>query len=126
MSETYKLKGKVIQKDEPQEFSSGFTKQEFVVEVEDGKYPQPTKLECVKDKTALLDDVSIGEKVTATFDIRGNEHNGKYYVNLNCWKLEKEGGEQKQKQDAPAPAAAPAVGPSDADPEDEDDSSIPF
>ena len=101
MSETFKLTGKVILKGEVKEFSSGFTKQEFVVEVEDGKYPQPTKLECVKDKTALLDDVHVGNTVTAFFNIRGNEHNDNYYVNLQCWKLDKE-GQREQRKDEPA------------------------
>jgi len=30
--------------------------------------------------------------VKVSFDIRGNEYNGKYYVNLSCWKLEGGGG----------------------------------
>ena len=38
-----------------QTFNSGFTKREFVVQVEDGNYPQMIKFECVKEKTSLTD-----------------------------------------------------------------------
>ncbi|MFV1996356.1 MAG: DUF3127 domain-containing protein, partial [Verrucomicrobiales bacterium] len=74
-----------------QSFDSGFSKREFVVEVEDGKYPQMVKFEAVKDKTSLTDGLSVGDRVKVFFDIRGNEYNGRYYVNLNAWKLEKAG-----------------------------------
>lgn len=78
--------------DEVQTFASGFTKREFVVEVEDGKYPQMIKFECLKDKTALTDGFQVGDKLRVHFDIRGNEYNGRFFVNLNAWKLEKQGG----------------------------------
>ena len=69
-------------------FASGFTKREFVIEIPDGKYPQMVKFEVVRDKINQLDQVSIGDEVKVTFDIRGNEYKGRYYVNLNAWKIE--------------------------------------
>jgi hypothetical protein len=45
----------------------------------------------VKEKTALIDEFQIGDPVKVFFDIRGNEYKGKYYVNLNAWKLERPG-----------------------------------
>ena len=71
-----------------QTFGSGFTKREFVITTGDSKYPQDIKFEVVKDKCSLLDQFSIGQAVNVSFDIRGNEYNGKYYVNLNCWKIQ--------------------------------------
>ena len=71
-----------------QTFASGFNKREFVVTDEDDKYPQDIKFECVKDKVELVNKLSVGEKVKVTFDLRGNEYNGKYYVNLAAWKIE--------------------------------------
>jgi len=91
MGQNFELEGTVKVINEVQSFASGFTKREFVVEVEDGKFPQSIKFECVKEKTAMIDDYQIGESVKVFFDIRGNEYNGKYYVNLNAWKLEKPG-----------------------------------
>ncbi|MDP4790383.1 MAG: DUF3127 domain-containing protein [Verrucomicrobiales bacterium] len=91
MGQNFELEGTVKVINEVQSFASGFTKREFVVEVEDGKFPQSIKFECVKEKTAMIDEYQIGEPVKVFFDIRGNEYNGKYYVNLNAWKLEKPG-----------------------------------
>ena len=38
-----------------------------------------------------IDEFQIGDPVKVYFDIRGNEYKGKYYVNLNAWKLERPG-----------------------------------
>ena len=111
-----------------QTFNSGFTKREFVVQVEDGNYPQMIKFECVKEKTSLTDGLEIDDAVKVTFDIRGNEFKERYYVNLNAWKLEKVGASpggggsspQYSDEDAPAGLSDP---PTDFA-EEEDD--IPF
>ena len=92
MAKTFEIEGTVKVISEVQTFASGFSKREFVVEVEDGNYPQSIKFECVTEKTSLTDGLSMGDPVKESFDIRGNEYNGKYYVNLNAWKLEKAGG----------------------------------
>ena len=103
MAQSYELEGTVKVIDEVQTFASGFTKREFVVEVEDGKFPQSIKFECVKDKTSLIDEFRVGDPVKVHFDIRGNEFKGRYYVNLNAWKLERPGGGGGGRKD-PAPA----------------------
>lgn len=100
MGKSFEIEGTVKVISEVQTFASGFTKREFVVEVEDGKYPQSIKFECVKDKTSLTDGLSVGDPVKVNFDIRGNEYNGKYYVNLNAWKVEKGGGNSAPPADA--------------------------
>ncbi len=92
MSKSFELDGQMKVINEIQTFDSGFTKREFVVEVEDGRFPQMICFECVKDKTSLTDGVSVGDNVKVTFDIRGREYNGRYFTNLNAWKLEKAGG----------------------------------
>lgn len=92
MGQNFEIEGTVKVINEVQSFASGFSKREFVVEVEDGKFPQSIKFECLKEKTTMIDDYSIGDAVKVFFDIRGNEYNGKYYVNLNAWKLERAGG----------------------------------
>ena len=61
--------------------------QSQVVTVEDGRYPQDISLEFVQDKISLLDGVQVGDEVTVSFDIRGREHNGRYYNNLQGWKI---------------------------------------
>lgn len=88
----FELKGKITHINPVQEFPSGFSKREFVIEMQDGKYPQAIKFDCIKEKAALLDDVQIGDEVTVHFDIRGSEYKGRHYVNLHAWKLLKADG----------------------------------
>ena len=83
----YELTGKIKLIQEAKTFDSGFTKREMVVVVEDGKYPQEINLEFVQDKVALLDNLQPGQEVTVTFDIRGREYNGRYFNNLQGWKI---------------------------------------
>jgi single-strand DNA-binding protein len=83
----YELTGKIKLLQDEQTFSSGFRKRELVVIVEDGKYPQEINLEFVQDKIDLLASLQPGQEVTVTFDIRGREHNGRYYNNLQGWKI---------------------------------------
>ena len=83
----YELTGKVKLIQDEQTFGSGFKKREMVVIVEEGKYPQEINLEFVQDKISLLDSLSPGQEVTVTFDIRGREYNGRYYNNLQAWKV---------------------------------------
>jgi hypothetical protein len=83
----YELSGKIKLIQDPKTFDSGFTKREMVVIVEDGKYPQEINLEFVQDKVALLENLEPGQEVTVSFDIRGREYNGRYFNNLQGWKV---------------------------------------
>lgn len=73
-----------------QTFDSGFQKREFVLTTND-TYPQDVKLEVVKDKCTLLDTYAVGSSVEVAFNVRGNEYNGKYYVNLQAWGINNAG-----------------------------------
>jgi hypothetical protein len=84
---TYELTGKIKLIQDEQTFASGFTKREMVVTVDDGRYPQDINLEFVKDKIGLLDGLEPGQEVTVSFDIRGREYNGRYFNNLQGWKV---------------------------------------
>ncbi len=130
----YEATGKIKLINDVQTFPSGFSKREFVVTTGDSKYPQDLKFEVVKDKCSLLDDYKEGQEVQVNFDIRGNEYNGKYYVNLSCWKLSgKEGGSsansEYSQEEPPAKGGGSGPEPSAADlrkDDDFDDDDIPF
>ena len=131
MGAMYETTGTIKLISETQTFPSGFSKREFVVTTKHDKYPQDLKFEVVKDKCALLDDFSDGQDVQVNFDIRGNEYNGKYYVNLSCWKLQAADGAAPaaSKQQAPAQQAAagsPEPDMSDLRKDDDFDDDIPF
>jgi hypothetical protein len=106
------LTGKIKLVSSIQTFDSGFTKREFVVTTNE-QYPQDIKLEFVKDKCSLLDKYSSGSDVKVSFNLRGNEFNGKYFVNLQAWKIEPlEGASESPAQtySAPAEPSLPAAG----------------
>lgn len=84
----YELNGSVKTIFEEQTFGSGFNKREFVVTTDAEKYPQDIKFECVKDKVELVSKLKTGDKVKVHFDLRGREWQGKYFVNLNAWKID--------------------------------------
>lgn len=131
----YETRGTLKMIGDIQTFGSGFTKREFVVTTAHDKYPQDLKFEIVKDKCALLDTFATGQEVIVNFDIRGNEYQGRYYVNLSCWKIQPANG---QTSEAPAAKSAPGRRPqqtasNEAEPsaadlrnEDDFDDEIPF
>lgn len=90
MSETYEVKGavKIVGKMETIG-NKGFTKRELIVTTPDEKYPQDLKIDFVKDNCSKLDDINVGDEVTVAVNLRGSEYNGKYYVSLTGWKIEK-------------------------------------
>jgi hypothetical protein len=92
-----------------QTFASGFNKKEFVVTDGADKYPQDIKFEAVKDNVEKVNALNVGDQVKVTFDLRGNEYNSKYYVNLAAWKIET----LKAANAAPAAAQPPAFDPAD-------------
>ena len=97
----YELTGKIKIIQDEQTFESGFSKREMVVTVEDGNYPQDINLEFMKDKASLLDGLKPDEEVKVTFDIRGREYNGRYYNNLQGWKVETVNSDGRVKETNP-------------------------
>jgi hypothetical protein len=88
----YELSGTVKQIFEEKTFGSGFNVREFVVTTEAEKYPQDICLQCVKEKVEMVNQLKPGDKVKVAFDLRGREYQGRYFVNLNAWKIEAAGG----------------------------------
>lgn len=109
-----------------QTFESGFSKREFVVTTDDERYPQDLKFEVVKERCEILDNFQPGQRVNVAFNIRGNEYNGRYYVNLNCWKLEPETANSGSSKPTTQSSNAPARQNSEPDFDDETDDDIPF
>lgn len=88
----FQLSGKIKEIFDEQTFPSGFNKREFVVTTEEERFPQDISFECLKEKVSLIEGLEKGQSVTVFFDIRGREWNGRYFVNLAAWKIEKGGG----------------------------------
>lgn len=85
------FKGTIIKIGEKQTFDSGFCKVEFVVKEDTDQYPQEIKFDIVKDKAdSFLQCNNMGDKVSVSYNLRGNEYNDKHYVSLQAWKVESE------------------------------------
>lgn len=123
----YKAEGKIHKIFDAEQKSASFQAREFVIEVADGQYPQMVKFQLVQDKCTLVDNYSEGDAVEVEFDLRGREWNGKYFTNLQAWRISRagegggdSGGGQAQ---APTATAAPAAAPAASSDFDDD---IPF
>jgi single-strand DNA-binding protein len=68
--------------------SASFSTREFVITTEE-TYPQFVKFQAVQERTGIVDGYKDGEKVKVYFDLRGREWQGKYFTNLNAWKIER-------------------------------------
>jgi len=109
----YKAEGKIQKIFDTEQKSASFQAREFVIEVADGQYPQMVKFQLVQDKCNLVDDYKEGEEISVDFDLRGREWNGKYFTNLQAWRISRAdgadaGGERSggEKGKFPEPAAA--------------------
>jgi len=86
MSKEYTAKGKVIHVGGLEKFESGFQKRQIVIEIEDNGYTDNLAMDVIKDKADAAGNLNRGDQVEVSFNIRSNEHNGRYFTNLNCWK----------------------------------------
>ena len=99
-SNSFELEGTITKIGDVQKFDSGFEKIEFVVTTAQDPYPQDIKFELLKEKIELLDAYSVDQRVLVSFNIRGNEWQGRHFVNLQAWRL--------QSLSSPATASSPS------------------
>ncbi len=83
----FELEGLLHKKFDTESKSESFQAREFVVST-DGNYPQFVKFQLTQDKCQIIDNFNEGEKVKVHFDLRGREWQGRYFTNLNAWKIE--------------------------------------
>jgi hypothetical protein len=85
-----------------------WAKQEFILEFPDGNF---TSKACFtawgQDKVQELGKYQVGDKVKVSFNLRSREYNGRWYNDLQIWKLAPAGAPAVQPA-APVQSAAPA------------------
>tara|TARA_R110000803_G_scaffold30585_1_gene68890 strand:- start:417 stop:752 length:336 start_codon:yes stop_codon:yes gene_type:complete len=79
---------KLIQKTETGTSKSGkeWSKRQIVVTTTE-QYPQDIAIDFMGDKTLQINNFQVGNPVSVSINIRGNEYNGKYYNSINGWKI---------------------------------------
>ncbi|MBQ9555817.1 MAG: DUF3127 domain-containing protein [Muribaculaceae bacterium] len=108
------IKGKIIQKMEPQggvsKAGNQWKKQEYVLETLDS-YPRKVKFDFFGDRADQF-PLEVGDVITLSYDIESREFNGRWYTDIRGFKAVKE---DPAVAGAPAPyppaAAAPAPAP---------------
>lgn len=101
---SYECAGRIIKIGETEHKSEKFKVREFVIETE-GKYPQSIAFQLANDRTVLIDDYSEGDTITVSFNLRGREWQGRYFTNLDAWRISGEGYSQSAKPQQKAAAS---------------------
>jgi len=85
------VKGTVIQilKSETGVSKAGkeWKKQEFVIETNE-QYPKKVCFTLFGDKISILDGITEGKEVEVFFNVESRDFNGKWFHNINAWKIE--------------------------------------
>lgn len=85
-----------------------WAKQEFILEFPDGNF---TAQACFtawgQDKVAELDKYQLGDRVKVSFNIKSREYNGRWYNDLQIWRIAP-AGQPTAAPAAAAPVSAPA------------------
>ena len=88
------VEGKLKRIHDEQVISDRFKKREFVIETEE-QYPQVLMFQLVQDKTNLIDQFNLGDKVEIFFNLRGREWQKdpsaeiKVFNTLDAWRIQK-------------------------------------
>lgn len=118
------VKGKIQQILKPESGVSRagkeWNKQEFVIETEE-QFPRKVCFTLFGDKTSLINGLSAGEEVEVSFNLESREYNGKWFHNINAWKIDKPASENM-----PEPPPQFEVGDIPPEPADDQANDLPF
>ena len=88
------VEGKLKRIHDEQVISDRFKKREFVIETEE-QYPQILIFQLAQDKTNLIDQFSLGDKIEVFFNLRGREWQKdpeaeiRVFNTLDAWRIQK-------------------------------------
>ena len=107
------IEGTLAQKLPVQSGSSArgpWTKQEFILEFPDGNFTaKACFLAWGQEKVQDLGKYQVGDKVKVSFNLKSREYNGRWYNDLQIWKIAPAGAAAQPAPAQPAPQARPAA-----------------
>lgn len=102
-----------------QRTGNAWMNQEYVIEVP-GQYPKKCVFKVSGEARIKQFNIQMGETITIQFDIDAHEYNGKYYPEITCYNVTRQGSQQPVQQmpqqaqpqyQQPAPQPAPGAAP---------------
>jgi hypothetical protein len=86
-----------------------WTKQDFILEYQDGNFPAEICFTVFgNDKVAELDKHQVGDDVRVSFNLRAREYNGRWYNDVRVWRISSASQEAPAQSHAPRKMSAPA------------------
>lgn len=85
-----------------------WTKQEFVIQTE-GEYPKSICFALFGEKCNYLVNLTEGQQVDVFFNLESKEYNGRYFTNINAWKIELIQAENSPAQNSMASGLPPEI-----------------
>ena len=83
-----------------QQVTDTFKKREFVIVSQEGQYENFSAFQFTQDRCALGDTLAEGQEVEVFYNIRSKEYQGRWFTNLDAWRVN-----AVTAQTAPAPVA---------------------
>ncbi|MCG9879610.1 MAG: DUF3127 domain-containing protein [Bacteroidia bacterium] len=91
------ITGKIIQKlpitRGTSKAGKDWEKQEFIIETQE-TYPKKICIGLMGEKTRELEKFNPGQEVKVSLNIESREYQGKWYTNINAWRIEAAGASQ--------------------------------
>lgn len=89
---SFKVKGRIVDILPVQTGSSPrgeWKKMDFVLEVPDDQFPKKICFTLFNDKTEMIRTADKNTEVEVSFSLEGREYNGKWYHNVNAFKIDR-------------------------------------
>jgi hypothetical protein len=83
------INGKIIVIGETETIGAKDFKKRLLVVQTDEQFSQTIPVEFTQDKTNLLDKFKVDDLVKVSINLRGSEWKGKYYANIQGWRIDK-------------------------------------
>jgi hypothetical protein len=83
------VNGKIIVVGDTETIGTKEFKKRLLVVQTDEQFSQSIPVEFTQDKTNLLDKFKVDDLVKVSINLRGSEWKGKYYANIQGWRIDK-------------------------------------
>ena len=128
------LTGTIYQIGETVAKTEKFSARNFVLLVDDFKYPQHFQLQLMNDKCSMIDSYNVGDKISVSINLVGkkytkNDGTEGFFNSMNAWQIQGSGEKpNKPVSSTPSPTPPPVGNPpaSDAFNFDDDTQNLPF